>query len=102
VIYLTFTKRNQEMEQTTRPEDRHAIVCKLIRYEARHPQSGIMALTLRRADGKEVEVLVDAESTLQYLAARFGSADAAVGQKIELSLDVFGFAELGGASMHPK
>jgi hypothetical protein len=54
-----------------------------------------MALTLRRADGKEVEVLVDAESTLQYLAARFGSAAAAVGQKIELSLDVFWVCRIG-------
>lgn len=41
-----------------------------------------------------MEVLVDAESTLQQLAASFGSADAAVGQEIELELDVFGFADL--------
>ncbi len=79
------------MEQTTRPEDYHAIVGKLIRYRARHPQSGIMALVLRRANGTEMEVLVDAESALQHLAASFGSADAAVGQVVELSLDVFGF-----------
>jgi hypothetical protein len=40
-----------------------------------------------------MEVLMDAESTLQHLAATFGSADAAIGQNIELSLDVFGFSE---------
>lgn len=79
------------MEQTTHPEDRHIRVGKLIRYEARHPQSGIMALVLRRPDGSEMEVLVHAESMLQQLATLFGSVDAAIGQEIKLELDVFGF-----------
>jgi hypothetical protein len=78
------------MKQTTRPEDRHIISGKLIRYEARHIQSGLLALTLCRVNGREIEVLVDAESTLQHLASSFGSADAAVGQEIELELDTFG------------
>lgn len=86
------------MEQTTRPEDSHILVGKLIRYEARHPQSGIMVLLLRRTDGSEMEVLVDADSTLQHLATLFGSADAAVGREIEVSLDVFGFADVRRAS----
>ncbi len=85
------------MEQRTRPDDSHILVGKLMRYEARHPQSGLLALTLRQADGREKEVLVDAESTLQHLAATFGSADAAVGQNIELELDVFGLVDPRGA-----
>jgi hypothetical protein len=44
-----------------------------------------------------VEVLVDAESTLQFATATFGSADAAVGQDIELSLDTFGIADVHAA-----
>jgi hypothetical protein len=86
------------MEQTTRPEDSYVIVGKLIRYEARHPQSGLLALTLCQIDGKEMEVLVDAESTLQLLASTFGSADAAVGQDMELSLDTFGIADVHAAA----
>ncbi len=82
------------MKQTARPEDNHIVSGKIIRYEARHPQSGLLVLTLHEANGREMEVLVDAESTLQYLVATFGSADAAVGHEIELELDVFGIADL--------
>ena len=82
------------MEQNTNPEDRHIICGKLIRSETRHPQSGILVLLLEQVDGRELEVLVYAESMLQQLATLFGSVDAAVGQQIELSLDVFGIPVL--------
>ena len=63
----------------------------LLAIETPYPKSGLFVLMLRSSDGAEMEVLVDAESTLQHLAATFGSADAAVGQEIKLELDVFGF-----------
>lgn len=83
------------MEQTIRPEDdHHSVAGVLLAMERPDPHSGILALLLRGEDRSEMEVLMDAESTLHHLAATFGSADAAVGQEIELSLNVLGFAGL--------
>jgi hypothetical protein len=90
------------MEQKMPPEDSHIHVGRLIRYEARHPHSGVMALTLQQANGSEMEVLVDAESTLQHLASVFGSVNAAVGQEVVLSQDVFGFSWVRGLSFSVK
>ncbi len=84
------------MEQMTRPEADHTLRGTLLAMESLDPQSGVLALTLRQADGSKIEVLLDSESMLQYLTAIFGSADAAAGQKVALSGDVFGFADLGG------
>ena len=59
-----------------------------------HPASGLVALRLRQADGSKREVLADAASLLGQLAAAFGSPQDALGQQIELALDLFGFPTL--------
>ena len=59
-----------------------------------YPASGLVALHLRGADGSEREVLADAASLLGQLAAAFGSPQDALGQQIELALDLFGFPEV--------
>ncbi len=71
--------------------DDHTLRDTFIRDTLHSLHRALLALMLRRVNGSDMEVLVDAETTLQHLAASFGSADAAVGQKVELSLDVFGF-----------
>ena len=59
---------------------------------------GLLALRLRRPSGGRVEVLADAASAMEELARVFGTAERALGQRIELSLDVFGFPRLEGAA----
>jgi hypothetical protein len=63
-------------------------------YEAHAPASGLLRLQLRDEGGSMLEVLADAASALEQLAAVFGSPEAALGQWIELALDQFGFARL--------
>ena len=66
----------------------------LERCEALGPRGGLIRLQIRASDGTPIEVLADAASTLEQLASLFGSPEGAVGQRIELELDLFGFAAL--------
>ena len=72
-------------------QDGHTVCGTLLRATPLHPLSGLVALQLRGGDGSEIEVLADAGLTLRQLAAAFGSANAAIGERIEIALDLFGF-----------
>ncbi len=79
------------MSTTLQGENCLRVSVRLLSYAPLASPSGFLALQLRGADDTQIEVSADAALTLQQLA---GSAEAALGQTLELSLDVFGFPEL--------
>ena len=85
------------MKGDTRPFDCDTVWGTLERYEAHGPASGLIRLQLRGAGGSRLEVLADAASVLERLASLLGSPEAALGQRIGLELDLFGFAALRSA-----
>ncbi len=82
------------MKGATRPLDCDTVCGTLESYEAHAPASGLLRLQLRDEGGSTLDVLADAASALEQLAAVFGSPEAGLGQWIELALDQFGFARL--------
>ena len=75
------------------PDESYTVCGTILRYEVLHP-NGALALTLRGDNGEQLEVLSDADSTLQQLVSTFGSAPASVGNRVEIALDLFGFPVL--------
>ena len=83
------------------PQEYHILRGSLASLHSAYPANGLVALGLRAADGSELEVLVDAASLLGQPGAAFGSPPDALGQPVELALDLFGFATLRACTPVP-